>query len=204
MRREGRGLWPRTAPPSGGFANSRVSLLRPLAEPCLQLRSHSQGLCPALCLLLSTFSSLGKSMPSPQGHRVLRQSSVSVSASPGWLFPCFLHFSLDALMMTGISDPIHFPNDLALLCGTVIRNETCLHLFPAQSLLWGRMAPFLLGVSRGKEVRVWKGLCFFLFPSSSFSNNSLVSCIWKTVPGCKFLKLKRTLHLHGLAWWLRQ
>ena len=110
-------------PRSGGFADSRVCLLRPLAEPCLQLQSHSQGLCPTLCLLLSTFSSLGKSVPSPQGHRFPRQSSVSESVSPGWLFPCFLHFSLDALMMTGISDPIHFPNDLALLCGTVVRTK---------------------------------------------------------------------------------
>ena len=152
----------RTAPRSGGLANSRVCLPRPLAGPCLQPRSHSQGLCLSLCLFLSTFSSLGKNMPSPQGHSPPRQSSMSGSVSPGWPFHSFLHFSLDALMMTGISDPIHFPSDLAPLCGTVVRNKVGLHLFAVRSLPWCRLAPFLLGVSRGKEARVWKGLCFFL------------------------------------------
>ena len=106
------------------------------------------GVLPIFILLLSTFSLFGKNIPSPQGHVVPRQSSMSMLVSPGWLFYCFLHLFQNALRRTGISEPIHFPNDLlALLCGTVIRNGMCPHLFPVRALLWctgssSHMLPF--------------------------------------------------------------
>lgn len=100
-------------------------------------------------------------------HHLAKISSMGMFVSPGQLFYCFLHFFLDALMMTGISDPIHFPNDLlALLCGTVIRNRTCPYLFSVPSLLSctgssSHTLP-LCWVSLEARDLVWRGLCLFL------------------------------------------